>query len=63
MKTNKGNMKTKKVLPTLQEALEHFWKYNKLPGGPAIEHDNEGQIVIYTGMKWDDKKNKFVTVS
>jgi hypothetical protein len=53
-------MKRNKKTPTLHDALVKFWEDNGLPGGPQIEHDNEGQIVIYTGMKWDVKKNKFV---
>ena len=43
----------------LQEALEKFWIDYDLPGEPCIEHDNDGQIVIYTNMKYDEETGEF----
>ena len=41
---------------SLQSLLEKVWSDNDLPGYPVIEHDNDGQIIIYTGMTEKDKK-------
>ena len=41
----------------LQTLLSNVWEENNLPGHPCLELDNDGQIVIYTGMSEDDDGN------
>jgi len=38
---------------SLQSMLDEFWAENELPGNPEIETDNNGQLVIFTGMVSD----------
>ena len=38
-----------------EEALDEFWRQHKLPGSPAIEHDNDNQLLVYTCMTENDE--------